>query len=81
MNFLFHNNKETIKDEIGLLVFILVCIVVGAVLFAYAPAFWIISSSVIKTFGLAWILVGVMFLPGFFYRLTTNESHKKSDRK
>ena len=81
MNFLFHNNKETIKDEIGLLVFILVCIAVGTVLFAFAPTFWIISSSVIKTFGLAWILLGVMFLPGFFYRLATNESQNKGEQE
>ena len=62
-------------------VFILVCIAVGTVLFAVAPTFWIITSSITKTFGLAWILVGVMFLPGLFYRLSTNESQKKGKRK
>ena len=70
---LFHNDKSTFKDELFLLLFILICIGAGVLLYAFAPDNWIISISTIKAFGIVWILAGVMFIPGFIYRLFSND--------
>ena len=75
--FLFHNDKSTFKDELFLLLFILICIGAGVLLYAFAPDNWIISMSTIKVFGIVWILAGVMFIPGFIYRLCTNNTEAK----
>lgn len=71
-NFLFKNDKSTIRDELLLLLFILACIGVGVLLIIFAPADWFISAAGFKMFGVLWILVGVMFIPGLIYRLFTN---------
>ncbi len=76
-NFLFHNDKNTVKDEFYLFLFILVCIVVGVLMYIFAPTNWIISDTSIKAFGVLWIIVGVMFIPGFIYRLFTNDTATK----
>ncbi len=67
MKFLFHNDKSTIRDELFLLMFIVICIGAGVLFYIFAPNDWIISNSTIKVFGIVWILVGVMFIPGFIY--------------
>ncbi len=77
MKFLFHNDKSTIKDELFLLVFILVCIGAGLLCYIFAPNDWIISNSTIKVFGVLWIITGVMFIPGFVYRLFSNDANTK----
>ena len=59
MKFLFHNDKSTIKDELFLLMFIVICIGAGVLFYIFAPNDWIISNSTIKVFGVAWILAGV----------------------
>ena len=76
-NFLFHNDKSTVKDELFLLLFILVCIGAGVLMYIFAPTNWIISENSVKVFGILWILVGVMFMPGFIYRVWTNDISKK----
>lgn len=77
MKFLFHNDKSTIRDELFLLIFIVICIGSGVLLYIFAPNDWIISNSTIKAFSIVWILVGVMFIPGFIYRLCTNNTGTK----
>lgn len=77
MKFLFHNDKSTVKDELSLLVFILVCVGVGLICYVFAPNGWIISGSTIKVFGIVWILLGVMFIPGLVYRLFTNNTTER----
>ena len=72
-DFLFHNDKSTRKDEMLLLLFILICLTVGVLLYAFAPVNWIIPESTIKVFGVIWILTGVMFVPGLIERLIHNE--------
>ena len=72
-DFLFHNDKSTFRDELFLLLFILICIGGGVLLYAFAPDNWIISISTIKAFGIVWILAGVLFIPGFIYRLFSND--------
>lgn len=77
MKFLFHNDKSTVKDELFLLLFIVVCIGAGLLFYIFAPQGWIISNSTIKAFGIVWILAGVMFIPGFIYRLFSNDTGTK----
>lgn len=77
MKFLFHNNESSIKDEVFLLMFILVCIGVGLLFYIFAPNDWAFSSNTIKAFGIVWILAGVMFIPGFVYRLFSNDANAK----
>ena len=77
MKFLFHNDKSTIKDELFLLMFIVICIGTGVLFYIFAPNDWIISKSTSKVCGVAWILAGAMFIPGFIYRLCTNNTEAK----
>ena len=77
MKFLFHNDKSTVRDELFLLLFIVVCIGAGLLFYIFAPQGWIISNSTIKAFGIVWILAGVMFIPGFIYRLLSNDTGTK----
>lgn len=77
MKFLFHNNENSIKDEVFLLMFILVCIGAGLLFYIFAPNDWAASSNTIKVFGIVWILAGVMFIPGFVYRLFSNDTNAK----
>lgn len=76
-NFLFHNNRSTIKDELFLFLFIVVCIGVGLLCYMFSPSNGFIFNSSIKTFGILWIITGVMFIPGLIYRLFTNNSGTK----
>lgn len=77
MKFLFHNNESSIKDEVFLLMFILVCIGAGLLFYIFAPNDWAFFSNTIKAFGIVWILAGVMFIPGFVYRLFSNDANAK----
>ena len=77
--FLFHNDKSTFRDELFLLLFIVICIGAGVLFYIFAPDDWIISNSTIKAFGIIWILVGVMFIPGFIYRLFSNDTDAKKN--
>lgn len=77
MKFLFHNDKSTMRDELFLLLFIAICIGAGLLFYIFAPEGWIISNTTIKAFGIVWILAGVMFIPGFIYRLFSNETGTK----
>ena len=77
MKFLFHNDKSTVRDELFLFLFIVICIGAGLLFYIYAPEGWFISNSTIKAFGIVWILAGVMFIPGFIYRLFSNDTGTK----
>lgn len=78
MKFLFHNDKSTVKDELYLLMFILVCVGGGLLCYVFAPDDWIISESIIKGFGIIWILLGVMFIPSLIYRLLTDSTTERN---
>ena len=77
MKFLFHNDKSAVRDEMFLFLFIVICIGAGLLFYIFAPEGWFISNSTIKAFGIVWILAGVMFIPGFIYRLFSNDSGAK----
>ena len=67
------NDKSTALDELLLFLFIVVCAGIGVALIVYKPSFWIITAELTKCFGVVWIVVAVMFIPGLIYRLCTNE--------
>ena len=71
--FLIQNDKSTIKDELYLFLFILLCILIGILLFLFAPYDWVIPDSAIKLFGVLLIITGAMFIPGLIYRLFSND--------
>lgn len=73
----FKNDKTTFWDEVYLSLFIIACIGAGVILIIFAPSFWLITSASSKTFGVLWVLVGVMFIPCLIYRLATNDKRKK----
>lgn len=73
----FRNDKTTYLDEVYLSLFIIACIGAGVTLIIFSPSFWIVTSAITKTFGVLWVIVGVMFIPGLIYRLTTNDKRKK----
>lgn len=77
MKFLFHNNESSIKEEVLLLMFILVYIGAGLLFYIFAPDNWAASSNTIKVFGIVWILAGAMFIPGFVYCLFSNDTNVK----
>lgn len=70
---LFKNDKSTSKDELILFVFVAICLVAGIYLVVKAPVFLVIDEVMSKTFGVLWILIAVMFIPGLIYRLFTND--------
>lgn len=70
---LFRNDKTTFKDELALALIVIISLSIGILLIVYAPTIWIIQSSTTKMFGVLWIMVGIMFLPGLIYRLFTND--------
>ena len=70
---LFRNDKTTFKDELALALIVSISLAVGILLVVTAPSVWIIRSSTTRVFGVLWIMVGIMFLPGLIYRLFTND--------
>lgn len=70
---LFRNDKTTFKDELVLALIVSISLAVGILLVVTAPSVWIIRSSTTRVFGVLWIMVGVIFLPGLIYRLFTND--------
>lgn len=77
--FLFHDDKSTHKDELFLALFILACLAVGILCYAFAPSDWFVSQVTIKMFGLIWIITGLIFIPGLIHRLFSNNKSKKND--
>ena len=70
---LFKNDKSAYKDELILFLIVAISFGIGISLAVTAPSFWIIESSTTKVFGVLWIMIGIMFLPGLIYRLFTND--------
>lgn len=58
------NDKSTIKDELLLLGFILICLAAGIALLITRPSVWIIDQTFSLGFGIILVLTGVMFIPG-----------------
>ena len=67
------NDKSTVLDEVILFGLIVLFLAAGLVLYIFEPSFWIISSSIMKAFGLIWIMAALMFIPSLIYRLLTND--------
>ena len=73
---LFRNDKTTAKDELLLLGFILACLAVGIALIITQPSFWLFDRIFFAGVGVAFVITGVMFIPGLIYRLMTNDKMK-----
>jgi len=67
------NDKSTIKDELLLLEFILICLAAGITLLITRPSIWIIEQTFSLGFGIILIFTTVMFVPGLIYRFMTND--------
>lgn len=70
---LFSNDRSTVKDELLLLGFILLCLSVGSVLLILRPSFWCLDQFVSLGLGMLLTLTGILFIPGLIYRLMTND--------
>lgn len=70
---MFKNDKSTYWDEVILGIIILVTIGLGLALIIIQPAFWFITGNDMTIIGIMLVLIGVMFLPGFVYRLFHND--------
>ena len=65
---LFKDDKSTHKDEIILSIISILCLTIGILLVIFKPAFWIISGGLSAGFGIAAIMLAVMYIPCVIYR-------------
>lgn len=70
---LIHNDKSTIKDELLMLVFIVVWAACGGLLIAFKPVILFLDSAMTTCLGVVFVLLAVMFIPGLIYRFMTND--------
>lgn len=73
---IFKNDKSTIKDEIILLLIILFFMTLGITLMVTKPSFWFIDENDTLVFGILMLITGVMYIPGWIYRLMENDTKK-----
>lgn len=78
---IFSNDKTTMKDEIILSVFTLICAIVGILLIILKPSFWIISQSIAVNFGVLMLAMGVIFTPCIIWRFLHNTEINKENKK
>lgn len=65
---LFKDDKSTHKDEIILGIISILCLTIGILLVVFKPAFWIIDGGLSAGFGIAVIMLAVMYIPCVIYR-------------
>lgn len=63
---IFNNDKTTAKDEVVLMIFVAICILIGVV-----GVIWQYNTSTI-VFAVVCIVTGVMFIPIIAWRLHEN---------
>ena len=68
---IFSNDKTTAKDELVLMIFVAICILIGVV-----EVIWQYNTS-ITVFGVLCIVTGVMFIPSIVWRLHENYKTNK----
>ena len=74
MKFSFiHNDKSTIKDELVLLLFIVVWAACGLLLIVFQPKVLFFNSAMTTCLGVVFVFLAVMFIPGLIYRFLTND--------
>lgn len=65
------NDKTTAKDEVVLMIFVAICILIGVV-----AVIWQFNVST-TVFGVLCIVTGVMFIPSIVWRLHENYKTNK----
>lgn len=68
---IFNNDKTTAKDEVILMIFVVICILIGIV-----GVIWQYNTST-TVFGVLCIVTGVMFIPSIAWRLHENYKTNK----
>ena len=63
---IFSHDKATAKDEVTLLVFVAICLILGVVGVILQP------SVSLTVFGVLLLVTGVMFIPSIVWRLHEN---------
>lgn len=63
---IFSNDKTTAKDELVLMIFVAICLVLGVVGVILQP------SVSLTVFGVLLLVTGVMFIPSIVWRLHEN---------
>ena len=72
---IFSNDKSTMKDELILCAFTLVCLVIGILLMT-------LTNDSLVVLGVMFIAIVVMFVPCIIYRfMTNNEINKRESKK
>lgn len=68
---IFSNDKTTAKDEVVLMIFVAICLIIGivGVICQY--------NTSITVFGVLCIVIGVMFIPSIVWRLHENYKTNK----
>lgn len=73
------NDKSTAKDELVLGIATVIMLVAGILLVVYKPAFGLEDTILATSFGVALIVLAVMFIPAIIYRLLTNDKKSKAE--
>lgn len=78
---IFSNDKTTMKDEMILSAFTIICAVIGILLVILKPSFWVISQSITVSFGILMIATVIMFIPCIIWRFMHNTEINKENKK
>ena len=75
--FFIKNDKTTYKDELILILFVAVAVIIGILLIVLKPRFWIVTESVSLFTGVFMLFIAAMYIPCIIYRLFQNDKKKK----
>ena len=75
------NDTSTYWDEICLSLITLIALLIGVLLVAFRPSFWIISESTSIYFGVLSLLLVIMYTPCIIYRFFENKIEKKGNKE
>ena len=77
---IFSNDKATMKDEIFISVFTLICTIVGIILVVIKPSFMFINQSITVGFGILMLAIAIMFIPCIIWRFMHNTEINKANK-
>ena len=75
--FFIKNDKTTYKDELILILFVAVAVIISVLLIVYKPSFWIITEGISLFTGVFVLFIAAMYIPCIIYRLFQNDKKKK----
>ena len=68
---IFNNDRTTAKDEVVLMIFVAICLLIGVV-----AVIWQFNVST-TVFGVLCIVTGIIFIPSIIWRLHENYKENK----